>query len=149
MHTRDMVEVTILLKWTKKLKWTIVQNYIDQHQHKIFIFTDGSKEPETGHTGAAFFIPHCEVAVKKRASDHLSAYTAELLGILLALKWVGENDQSNVIMASDRLSEIKSGKSSCRQDIVYEIFHELLRRLYRGLDISFLWVPAHVGVRVR
>ncbi len=65
-------------------KGTIVQNYV--YQHKIFIFTDGSKEPETGHTGAAFFIPQCEAAVKERASDPLSVYAAELLRILSALQ---------------------------------------------------------------
>ncbi len=50
----------------------IVQNYMDLYQDKIFIFTDGSKQPETGRTGAAFFISHNEIAVKKRAADNLS-----------------------------------------------------------------------------
>lgn len=30
---------------------------------------DQSKQPETGHTGAAFFISLYEIAVKKRAAD--------------------------------------------------------------------------------
>ncbi|KAJ8333541.1 hypothetical protein SKAU_G00415490 [Synaphobranchus kaupii] len=138
----------------------VPKSTIVQHQHKIFIFTDGSKEPET-----AFFIPHCEVAVKKRAvkkraSDHLSVYTVELLRILLAIQWVEENSQPRVIIVSSvvlprrlvviaslaPLASIRSGKSSCRQYVVYEIFHVLLRLHYRGLDVSFLWVPTHVGV---
>lgn len=62
--------------------WEIAQNYIDQHfVDKILI--DGSKDPETGRTGAAVFIAHCEMAVKKTAADHHSVYPAELLGILL------------------------------------------------------------------
>ncbi len=59
----------------------IVQNYLDLYRDKLFIFTDEPKKPETGRTGAAFFISNYNISVKKRAADHLSVYTVELLAI--------------------------------------------------------------------
>lgn len=78
-----------ILKENSKImpEWIIVQNYVKQYQEELFIFTDGSKQPETGRTGAAFFIPRYEVAVKKRTTDYLSVYTVGLVAILLALGW--------------------------------------------------------------
>ncbi len=73
---------------------------MDLYRDKLFIFTDGSKLPETGHTGATFFISHYEIAVKIRAVDHVSVYTVELLAILLALQWFeGNKHNQNVIIA--------------------------------------------------
>ncbi len=34
----------------------------------------------------------------------------------------------------------------CRQDVIYQIFHLLLTLHNRGMVVSFLWVPARVGV---
>ncbi len=152
--TKPSVDISLqqMLKEKSKImpQRIIVQNYMDLYRDKLFIFTDGSKQPETGRTGAAFFISHYEMAVKKGAADHLSVYTVELLAILLALQWLEGNKQNkNVIIASDSLSalsSIQSGKPSCRQDIIYQIFNLLLILYDKGLDVSFLWVPAHVGV---
>lgn len=41
------------------------------------------------------------------------------------------------------LLSIQYWKSSCRQGIMFEIRHAVLRLHHRGLDVSFLWVPAH------
>ena len=59
--------------------WRIVKNYFDKHfTNSVFIFTDGSKEPDKGKAGAAVFIPLSETCIKKRVSDHVSVYTTEL-----------------------------------------------------------------------
>ncbi len=59
---------------------------MDFYRDKLFIFTDGSKLPETGRTGATFLISHYEIAVKKEQwCLHVSVYTVELLAILLAI----------------------------------------------------------------
>lgn len=53
--------------------WHIVQNYFDQHfSDSVVIFTDGSKDPDTGCAGAAVYIPVSGTHIKKRVSDHLS-----------------------------------------------------------------------------
>lgn len=64
----------------------LVKQYLGlKYNNSIQIFTDGSKDPNTGKTGAAVYIPHFQKSILKRTSDHLSVYTVELLAILLAL----------------------------------------------------------------
>ena len=68
-----------------------MQKYIEQnYPNRVAIFTDGSKEPENGCSGAAAYIPEFKVPVKERANDQASVYTVELLAITLALRWSGE-----------------------------------------------------------
>ncbi len=53
------------------------------------------------------------------------------------------------MVASDSLSaliSIGSGKS-CRLDILNEIYQIILRLHNNGKNVSFIWVPAHVGVK--
>lgn len=64
-----------------------------------------------------------------------------------------EENNKNVVIASDSLpahSSIKSGKSSCRQDILYKVYYKVYYILFilcqRDLSVSFLWVPALVGI---
>ncbi len=62
------------------------------------LFTDGSKEPETG---TAVYIPQYELAVIKRTADNISVYTVELVGVLIVLKWIQKNNVNNAIIATD------------------------------------------------
>ena len=58
-----------------------------QYYAFLNIFTDESKDPKTGSTGAAFSVPDgCD----KKTTDHLSVYTKVFLVILMATEWVGE-----------------------------------------------------------
>ena len=130
--------------------WSIVQNHFNLHySNSVFIFTDGSKEPVTGCAGAAVYIPLNDACIKKRLSDHLSVYTMELWAILLALQWIEEKNIYNTVIASDSFSalmSIKSGRSTSRTDVIYEIFSIMYRMENKGVPTCFLWVPAHVGV---
>ena len=58
------------------------------------IYTDGFKDPRTGHTGSAF-------VVQERITYHLAVYTAELMAILLALQWVAEVKPDRVVICCD------------------------------------------------
>lgn len=78
----------------KKSPQFLVQEQISQHYDKLFIFPDGSKDFESGRIGAAFFIPHLEIAVKRRLTDHLSVFTTELIAIQLVLQWAESNAQN-------------------------------------------------------
>ena len=127
-----------------------VQMYCEQHYpDSVFIYTDGSKDPESGCTGSAVYIPACKESIKKRLTNNVSVYTTELVAILLALQWLEEKEISNVVIASDSFSaleSIKSGRSACRMDLLNEVFMFLSQLGNRGTLIYFLWVPAHVGV---
>lgn len=76
-------------------------------------------------------------------------YTTELMAILSALFWIEENNVKKAVICSDSLSaliSIKSRKSESRQDILLEILCKLYILTENGVEVSFLWVPAHCGV---
>ncbi len=109
------------------------------------IFTDGSKEPESGRTAAVYI----KIKMAKRLSDHLSVFTTELLAIILALQWIEEVQPERTVICSDSmaaLTSLLSGKSIARQDLVFEVLLNLFRIRQLRIDVHFLWVPAHVGV---
>ena len=59
-----------------------------EYSEYVHVFTDGAKQPETGVTGFGVAVPSKRIEVNRRTSDSLSVYTVEMLGVLVALKWV-------------------------------------------------------------
>ena len=54
------------------------------------------------------------------------------------------------MICSDSVSAINSigrGSSKSCQDLIYETLLVIRDVKRRGIEISFLWVPAHVGIR--
>ncbi len=96
------------------------------------------------------FIPLYKYRDGKIIINDISVYTAEMVAILIALKWVEEVKPSAVVICSDSFSILNSsisGKSDSRQDILIEILQNLYRICQLRLSaVFFLWVPAHVGV---
>ncbi|XDV52299.1 hypothetical protein PO909_021042 [Leuciscus waleckii] len=68
------------------------------YQTYVQIYTDGSKDPNTGKAGFGFSIPTLHVSGKRRTSDHLSVYTVEMLAIVIALQKVEELQIKKVIL---------------------------------------------------
>lgn len=67
----------------------IVQRYLDKYFSSwLQIFTDGSKDPVSGRAAGAVYIPKFQCNIKKRITDYVAVYTAQLIAILLALQWV-------------------------------------------------------------
>lgn len=131
-----------------------VDSVVSEHlrtQYYAFlnIFTDVSKDPKTGRTAAAFSVPVFKVAVTKRATDHLSVYTMELLTILLAAEWVEVGRPDRVVICSDTcaaLMTLNEFVSQSRQDVLYEVLQRLYKVRQIVVFVMFLWVPAPVGV---
>lgn len=96
----------------------------------IQIYTDGSKGPETGKTGATTYIPKLQISIKKGASDHLAVLSVKLLVVILGLLWAEEvkpNQVGNVthytsyLMCSNSMAaliSIRNCKSVCRPDLM-------------------------------
>lgn len=115
----------------------------------LHIFTDGSKDPGSGRASCAFCIPLINYKKGFRISDNMSVFTAEAMGILKALQWVAEDQSKNVLICSDSLSVLHCLKvlsSNARPDLISDILLLLYDLYKRGCYISFLWVPAHMGV---
>ena len=85
--------------------------------------------------GIAFINPELNVMSNKRISDNLAVYiqyTGELLAIL------------NRVIST--LTSIKHMQSDTRQDIICNIAQTLFRIKRTGIEIIFMWIPAHIGV---
>ena len=132
-------------------EWLAVQKYFLRFGDSLILYTDGSKDPDSGRTGAAVNIPSHGIGIKKRLSDHLAVYTTEIVAIALALKWLLVNRDrrvGSVVIASDSqaaLMSIKTG-SSCRMDQLYKLYYFLLQLSNDRVSVKFIWIPAHVGI---
>lgn len=114
------------------------------------VYTDASKSAG-GKVGVAFVVPELKICKTERLTNDLAVYTAELVAILTALSWVeGYRPKGGVLIASDSASALMSIQnimSESRQDIVLEIVQMVNRIINSGTDVTFLWIPAHIGVR--
>ena len=114
----------------------------------VQIYTDGSKDPESGKTAAAMVVKGMGVCASWRLTDEVSVYTTELIAIIKALEWVEETGQEEGLICSDSAAVLGSIQSfrSCRMDLLNEVYLCLYRLEQRGASVSFLWIPAHVGI---
>lgn len=61
-----------------------------------------------------------------------------------------DNKPRRAVIASDSSSallSIKNGQSESRQDLIFQIMQSGNNLVKAGVEIVFLWVPAHIGVR--
>ena len=126
-----------------------VQEYVRRaHYMYLPVFTDGSKDPESGRVGAGVYVGEFEVVVSRRLSDRLSVFTAELVAIILGLQWVEDVRPDRVLVCSDSAAALQSlsSKDALRNDLVLDVLMLLLRLQRAGVSVRFCWVPAHVGV---
>lgn len=79
----------------------MAMRYVDNYYGYVQIFTDGSKQPDTGKVAIAYVIPEFYIKFSARVSDHLSVYTAELIAIVMALQWVEQIKPLRVVVCSD------------------------------------------------
>lgn len=128
-----------------------VREYIgSRYGEYMHIFTDASKDSKTDHVGSAFIIPKVKVYKNKRITDCLSVYTGEMYAIIMAIRWIREVKIAKAVICSDcssALISLKEMKSETRQDMVIEIIQELHSIKQASLEVQFLWVPAHIGLR--
>ena len=76
-------------------------------------------------------------------------FTVELYAILMAVQWTEQIQNQKVLICSDSVSAINSigkGLSKSRQDLVYDILLAIRDVTRRGVERSYVWVPAHVGI---
>ncbi len=99
--------------------------------------------------GISFIIPEFNIKGCKRINDESSVYTGEMMALLLAVQWVEEVRPWKTVICSDSSSSlisIKYGHSDSRKDILLEIQQTIFRIQMMGLSITFVWIPAHVGL---
>uniref|UniRef100_A0A3B3BBF5 Reverse transcriptase domain-containing protein n=1 Tax=Oryzias melastigma TaxID=30732 RepID=A0A3B3BBF5_ORYME len=97
------------------------------------VFTDGTKNPDTGITGFGVAVPSKNVGINRRTSDRLGVYTVEMLAVLVSLKWAELTKMDRVLVCSDSasvLQSIETFNSKSRQDILSDVLMTC-SRIYR------------------
>ena len=94
-------------------------------------------------------VPGVKYTVFKRATDKLGVYTMEIYAVLMALRWVEEVKPDKVVICVDSSSVLKSlqsFRSKCREDLLYHVLQTHSNLIQMGIEMQFMWVPAHVGI---
>ncbi|GFN87442.1 Pol-like protein [Plakobranchus ocellatus] len=84
-----------------------------------------------------------------RLRDGASVFSAELEGIALALTEIRKLSKyyKNFVIYSDSLSALQAIQSRNFKVIDIRRLYNLIRKLAPYVHISFVWIPAHVGIR--
>lgn len=109
-------------------------------------YTDGSVCSD-GSAGSAFVLGHH--IESWRLSPGVSAFQAELVAILGALRHAQLHQQRRVIIHTDSLSSLQGLRSSsCTNNIslLTEIYSVASLLTSRGANITLHWIPGHVGI---
>ena len=122
----------------------IFLEHLSEHLNAVFVFTDGSKS--SAGVGYAAVFKNCNRSFS--LPKYASIFTAELFGILCALKEIVKMKEVNFVIFSDSRSVLQVLESfNLLNPLVLDILEWLFLIEQRGQTVSFCWVPAHVGVQ--
>lgn len=119
------------------------ENQTNYDGYKI-IYTDGSKTE--GGVGAAAVM---EETVRRLSLPVVATVmTAELYAIKLALDIVNETNHNKFVICSDSMSSIQSIDSYAdNNQLLFRIMTTIHEISLTSKEITFSWVPSHVGIR--
>ncbi|KAL8619177.1 hypothetical protein ACOMHN_049959 [Nucella lapillus] len=127
---------------------TRVHEEFGQH---LQIYTDGSVK-DNGEVGCALVIPDLGITKKYHLNNGISIYTAELYAILKACETINDMPQPPraAIILTDSKSSLQglvSGRTKNRQELQAEISFLTHQILYKGTDLTLMWLPSHTGIK--
>ncbi|GFO14328.1 3-oxo-5-alpha-steroid 4-dehydrogenase 1 [Plakobranchus ocellatus] len=128
----------------KKEFFRIKENFSNHYA----VYTDGSKLEEKV-AAAAYFPEHPDCSKATRLRDRASVFSAELEGIALALTEIEKLTKyhKNFVIYSDSLSALQAIQNKNFKVIDIRRLYNLIRKFPPYVHISFVWVPAHVGIQ--
>ncbi|GFN86905.1 RNA-directed DNA polymerase from mobile element jockey [Plakobranchus ocellatus] len=141
--TKENKENTSEVAYQKEFFW-IMENFSNHYA----VFTDDSKLEEKV-TAAAYFREHPDRSKATRLRDGAFVFSAELEGIALALTEIKKLTKyhKNFIIYSDSLSALQAVQSKNFKVIDIRRLYNLIRKFPPYVHISFVWIPAHVGIQ--
>ena len=129
---------------------SIALQHVDMHYQGFQrIYTDGSKEPSSGKTGAAIYDPSGPFEEGYRCTDNISVYSTEMIALIAALKHIHNKGYQRTVVLSDSLSALQTLQTyqTSRPDLLNTILTLLHKSTQRNQRIQFQWIPSHVGIR--
>ena len=130
---------------------TIAKERISNQQApNLHIYTDGSIVDD-GRTGCAFEIPKLGITERFQLSAGISTFTTELFALNKACSFVRDmpNPPLNATIFTDSRSSLEAldrGGTRNRSKLQLEILSLSHQILARGTNLSFVWVPSHIGI---
>ena len=122
----------------------------NQYKNYLRIYTDGSVI-EGSFCGSGFVIPDLNIKKSFHIGQHFSIFTCELFSIFSALSFINDLnlDLFNILLCVDSkavLYAIKNQNSKNRRDLLFEIRYLIHTISQRGIGVTFVWVPSHLGL---
>ena len=107
------------------------------------LFTDGSKVNTS--VACAFTVSNLYSSFKLQSG--VSIYTAELVAIREALKFVRRNRICKALICSDSQSAVKAMSVQSREHpVLIDILELYHRNFHDGLRCTVVWIPGHSGI---
>ena len=118
-----------------------------KHVSDIDIFTDGSKINEKVGGGVVIKVGESLDCFPVRIHDHSSVFMAELFAIRVALVKLSNKSNTTCCIYSDSRSALQAiEKFYSPHPIVQKIQENIQNCKDRNLEITFCWIPSHVGI---
>lgn len=117
-----------------------LSDYFEKQNWKL-IYTDGSKSND--HTTFAVVQQDGGLIKSGFIDNSCSNFTAEALGILMAVEFAAHNN-SKYIICTDSLSSILAAKNTLHDSILINKIRNNINRNQNTIKI--MWVPSHVGI---
>ena len=130
------------------------QKYIEQYHQIIFlkykehvkIFTDGSKSNDSVASAAVPITMEIDEKHEK-LQPNASIFSAETKAIDLALKMINKSSEKSFLILTDSLSCVKAIQSyDTPNPQILKLKLNIHSILQRGVNVTFLWIPSHVGI---
>ncbi|KAL8609505.1 hypothetical protein ACOMHN_009407 [Nucella lapillus] len=107
---------------------------------------------DNGEVGCALVIPDLGITKKYHLNNGIGIYTTELYAILKACETINDMPQpprAAVILTDSKssLQGLASGRTKNRQEFQAEIFFLTHQILYKGTDLTLMWLPSHTGIK--
>jgi len=117
--------------------------HLSGYSSMVFTFTDGSKTDQG--VGCAFV---CGSDTRSFTLPSISSvYTSELIAILKALCFIQVSGEPRHVVVSDSLSSLIALRAFNPSDpLVKDIALKLTSLAEEGKEVSFCWIPSHVGI---
>ena len=121
-----------------------MENAHEYHQNQTAIFSDGSKSRE--NVGCAA-VCHRETKTMKLLKE-TSIFTAEITGILCALKIVMSSEEGRYVIYCDSKSVLQAIEEfNTTHPLLKKIILWLMYLTERNKIVSICWCPSHVGIK--
>ena len=133
---------------TQLLKLVSVEKINTVYKNYLHIYTDGSLDPLTGHTGVSVYIPSFKKFIFKR-TDTMSICRAEQTAIVIALSWLCDYRPLHSVIFTDSYSTLQLLKQSVfkAQGTIQEILLNTMSLQVIGCNVTFCWIPAHCDIQ--